>query len=91
MASGRLVVVSNPAFDDLLGDLPVELAFPDGDVEALVRRLTGIAAMSMQEREEVGRQLRARVLRGHSLSSWTEAVVGAVTGAPGSRAAEGTP
>jgi glycosyltransferase involved in cell wall biosynthesis len=91
MASGRLVVVSNSAFADLLADLPVELAFPDGDAEALAVRLAEIAAMSGQQREAVGHQLRERVLSGHSLSSWTEAVVGAVTGTPSVRAAERTP
>jgi glycosyltransferase involved in cell wall biosynthesis len=89
MASGRLVLVSNSAFADLLSDLPVELAFPNGDVEALAGRLTEVAAMSVHEREAAGRQLRERVLRGHSLSSWTEAVVGAVTGTTSGRNAEG--
>jgi glycosyltransferase involved in cell wall biosynthesis len=80
MASGRLVVVSNSAFAQLLDNLPAELVFPDGDVEALVDRLEAIAALTAPERETVGRQLRDRVVHGHSVSSWAEAVVGAVTG-----------
>jgi glycosyltransferase involved in cell wall biosynthesis len=80
MASGRLVVVSNTAFADLLDNLPVKLVFPDGDVEALVDRLTAIAELAGPERRAVGHELRDRVVHGHSLSSWAEAVIGAVTG-----------
>jgi glycosyltransferase involved in cell wall biosynthesis len=82
MAAGRLVVVSNSAFAALLDDLPLKLDFPDADVDALVDRLTAIAALSVPQREEVGHELRDRILGGHSLSSWTKAVVGAVTGKP---------
>jgi glycosyltransferase involved in cell wall biosynthesis len=82
MAAGRLVAVSNPAFAPLLQDLPVELRFPDSDVEALVDRLTVIAQLSLTERESVGRELRRRVLTDHSVSGWAEAVVRAVTGMP---------
>jgi glycosyltransferase involved in cell wall biosynthesis len=82
MATGRLVVVSNPVFADLLGGLPVKLSFPEGDADALVDRLTAIAELSALELEALGCRLRDRVLHGHSLSSWTEAVVQAVTGMP---------
>jgi glycosyltransferase involved in cell wall biosynthesis len=91
MASGRLVVVSNSAFADLLGGLPVQLTFQEGDIEELAARLAELAAMSPEEREVVGRQLRERVLREHSLSSWTEAVVEAVTGTSSVHAADRTP
>jgi glycosyltransferase involved in cell wall biosynthesis len=82
MASGRLVVVSNSAFADVLDNLPVELLFPDGDVEVLVDRLGTIAELTGPERQAVGRELRDRILHGHSLTSWAEAVIGAVTGVP---------
>jgi glycosyltransferase involved in cell wall biosynthesis len=82
MAAGRLVVVSNPAFAELLKDHRVELTFPDGDVDALVECLALIAQLSVQERAGIGRQLRERIVTGHSLSSWTRAVVCTVTGAP---------
>jgi hypothetical protein len=82
MASGRLVVVSNSAFADVLDNLPVELLFPDGDVEVLVDRLGKIAELTGPERQAVGRELRDRILHGHSLTSWAEAVIGAVTGVP---------
>jgi glycosyltransferase involved in cell wall biosynthesis len=81
MASGRLVVASNAAFSDLLGNLPVELVFPDGDVEALVDRLAAIADLTSPERRAVGLRLRDRVVRAHSLSSWADAVIASVTGA----------
>jgi glycosyltransferase involved in cell wall biosynthesis len=80
MAAGRLVVVSNPAFSHLLGDLPVQVGYPDGDADALVDRLTAIAALSRSDREAIGRQLRERIVRGHSLSSWADAVVATVAG-----------
>jgi glycosyltransferase involved in cell wall biosynthesis len=80
MASSRLVVVSNSAFAALLDNLPVDLLFPSGNVEALVDRLERIAELTGPERQAVGRRLRDRVLHGHSLTSWAEAVTEAVTG-----------
>jgi glycosyltransferase involved in cell wall biosynthesis len=80
MSAGRLVVVSNPAFAELLDGLPVELSYPDGDSDAMVDRFSAIANLSLIDRQSVGRQLRERIIRSHSLSSWSEAVVAAVNG-----------
>jgi glycosyltransferase involved in cell wall biosynthesis len=80
MASGRLVVVSNPAFASVLRDLPVDLLFPDKNVNALVDRLYAFAQLPLREREAIGRELRKRVVTGHSVSGWAESVVREVTG-----------
>jgi glycosyltransferase involved in cell wall biosynthesis len=91
MASGRLVVVSNPAFAELLSGLPVTLAYPAGDVEAVVDRLRAIAALSPAEREHTARELRDRIIRRHSVSSWADAVTEAATGIPFVERTVGTP
>ena len=78
MASGRPVLVSNPAFAELLDELPAILTFPDGDAEVLASRLTAIAALPTRQRETIGRRLRERVVRGHSVASWADEVVAAV-------------
>jgi glycosyltransferase involved in cell wall biosynthesis len=90
MAAGRLVVVSNPAFANLLDDVPVQLGYPDGSADALVDRLTAIAALSRSDREAIGRQLRERIVRGHSLSSWADAVVATVACESGTSGRRGT-
>jgi len=83
MASGRPVLVSNPAFSDALGDLPVNLMFPEGDSYVLAKRLAMITRMSAAERERLGRLLRERVVNGHSLDSWAGAVTRATLGQGG--------
>jgi glycosyltransferase involved in cell wall biosynthesis len=80
MSSGRPVVVSNPAFAPLLDGLPVALSYRDGDTEGFVDRLAAIGRLTPAERESLGRELRNRIIRGHSLTSWSRAVVGAVAG-----------
>jgi glycosyltransferase involved in cell wall biosynthesis len=82
MASGRLVVVSNSAFADLLDDLGVTLTYPESDVRTLVDRLKAIASLSPAEREQTARKLRERIVASHSVSSWADAVIRAATGMP---------
>jgi glycosyltransferase involved in cell wall biosynthesis len=91
MATGRPVVVSNRAFAPVLHDLPVELLFPDDDVEALVNRLRVIAQLSLTERELVGHELRRRIVSGHSVSGWAEAVARVVTGMPAGNRSQRNP
>ena len=64
------VLASSPAFASLLPD---ELRFETED--ELVDRLRALVALSSHERGAIGRQLRARVERDHSVDRWAERVL----------------
>ncbi len=70
-------VASNPAFDTLLPD---ELRFDRDDPRSLAGRFAGLARLSAEERQSLGRMLRERVEAGHSVQSWAAAVVEAARG-----------
>ncbi len=63
------VLASNPIFDSLL---PAELRFPREDSAALAERIRGLAGL---DRATIGRELRASVLRDHSVESWAAQIV----------------
>jgi glycosyltransferase involved in cell wall biosynthesis len=63
------VIASNPALDTLL---PAELMFPHGDVGGLA---AAIRRLGVIERNAVGRELREKVVREHSVDVWAERVV----------------
>lgn len=73
-ALGRPVLVSNPAFGDLLGELPLTLRFPPGDHRALAGRIGELGSAGDDARLAVAKELRARVERDHSLGHWADAV-----------------
>lgn len=75
MASGRLVLVSNPAFFELLSDLPLELTFAPGDAIALADRLAQLSTASPELRWATVRELRSRIESAHSSDSWAERIV----------------
>jgi glycosyltransferase involved in cell wall biosynthesis len=66
------VFASNPVFDRLL---PEELRFTRDRPEELAARLEAFAALPVEERERLGRGLRERVEREHSVDSWADRVV----------------
>jgi glycosyltransferase involved in cell wall biosynthesis len=78
-ACGVPVVASNPALEEFLGGLPLELRFPVRDARALADRLCALSAAGRDRRVEVGAELRRRVVEGHSLEAWADAVTAAVT------------
>ena len=67
------VLASNPVFDELL---PQSLRFAEDDPEELAARLRDVAALPAAARAELGRTLRERVERDHSVESWAERIVG---------------
>ena len=77
-ACGVPVLASNPALEEFLGRLALELRFPPRDARALADRLQGLAEAGPEVRAEVGTELRRRVIDGHSLGAWADAVVEAV-------------
>jgi glycosyltransferase involved in cell wall biosynthesis len=64
------VLASNPALD---GFLPAELRFERDDADGLAARLRELAGA---DRTALGRKLRARVERDHSVEGWAERIVG---------------
>jgi len=66
-ASCLPVLASNPVFDELL---PAELRFGREDADGLAERLAAFARLPREEREQLGRELRERVERGHSVEAW---------------------
>jgi glycosyltransferase involved in cell wall biosynthesis len=77
-ACARPVLSTNHALDQFLGDLPVPLLARPRDPQDLARVLTQIAHASPAERAETGADLRRRVVAGHSLGHWADAVISVV-------------
>ena len=66
------VIASNPVFDELL---PSELRFDRERPEDLAARLVAFSRLDPDARAARGRELRARVERGHSVQSWADAIL----------------
>jgi glycosyltransferase involved in cell wall biosynthesis len=77
-ACGLPVVSSNPALQDFLAGLPLELTFEPRDAAGLADRLVAFDAAGSRQRAAVGAELRRRVVEGHSLDSWADAVTAAL-------------
>jgi len=79
-ACGVPVLTDNSALGTLLSDLPIELRFRSRDPESLADRLLAFAASGPERRAEAGVELRRRVVAGHSVESWADAVTKIVGG-----------
>jgi glycosyltransferase involved in cell wall biosynthesis len=71
------VLASNPVFDELFSGYP--LSFERDSPESLAERLRWFVALSDTERAEIGRALRERVARHHSVDTWAEGVLAAAS------------
>lgn len=69
------VLASNPSFRELFAGIEPSLAFAREDPAELAERLGALAALTPAERAAIGRTLRERVLRAHSVESWADRVV----------------
>lgn len=74
-ASGLPVLASSTALAEFLSGLPLTLAFPARDGDALAERLLALDAAGVERRRATGLELRRRVVAGHSVESWSDAVV----------------
>jgi glycosyltransferase involved in cell wall biosynthesis len=72
-ASCLPVVASNPVFAELFGDFP--LTFARDDPASLAERLRWLAGLDAEQRTEIGRSLRERVIRGHSVDTWAAGIL----------------
>jgi glycosyltransferase involved in cell wall biosynthesis len=75
-ACGLPVIATNSG--DLLDGLPLPLHVRPRDRAGLAAALVALAAGTPAERAAVGGELRRRVVAGHSLDSWADAVIAAV-------------
>lgn len=76
MLTARPVLVTNPAFDDLLGD-HVELlraSAPD-DLDGITERLAKLLDLSIEQRMSIGAELREKTVRAHSLNHLMQRMV----------------
>jgi glycosyltransferase involved in cell wall biosynthesis len=69
------VLASNPVFDDLFAGHP--LFFERDSVASLAERLRWFASLSAGERADIGRTLRERVARSHSVDTWADGILAA--------------
>lgn len=69
------VLASNPVFDDLFDGYP--LFFERDSPESLAERLRWFASLAPVERAAIGRALRERVARRHSVDTWADGILAA--------------
>jgi glycosyltransferase involved in cell wall biosynthesis len=69
------VLASNPVFDDLFAGYP--LFFERDSPETLAERLRWLTGLADDERAEIGRTLRERVSRHHSVDTWADGILAA--------------
>jgi glycosyltransferase involved in cell wall biosynthesis len=74
-ASCLPVVVSNPGFDSLVAGIEPSLRFPQDDAQELAERIRALVDAGPEARASIGRELRARVARDHSVDRWAERVL----------------
>src|SRR5919198_1451333 len=74
-ASCLPVLASNPVFDGLFAGY--QLSFERDSPQSLAARLRWFAALAGEERAEIGRTLRERVARHHSVETWADGILAA--------------
>jgi glycosyltransferase involved in cell wall biosynthesis len=89
-ACARPVISTNGAFAPLLDGTGLPLLAPPRDARALAASIEGVAAAGADERARAGAQLRARVVAGHSLDHWADAVLAVVREVRSSRGTAGS-
>jgi glycosyltransferase involved in cell wall biosynthesis len=71
------VLASNPVFDDLFEGYP--LFFARDSWQSLADRLRWFVGLSAEQRSEIGRTLRERVAKSHSVDTWADGVLAAAS------------
>jgi glycosyltransferase involved in cell wall biosynthesis len=71
------VLASNPVFDELFEGYP--LSFDRDSPESLAERLRWFGGLGDAERAEIGRTLRERVARHHSVDTWADGIIQAAS------------
>ena len=77
-SSCRPVLASHESFDVLFAGIEPPLAFERGRPESFAERVAALAALTDEQRYAIGRELRERVGRGHSVETWADAILALV-------------
>jgi len=72
------VLVASDGFDPLVGGLEPPLRFTQDDPAALADRVRALHAAGAEQRAALGRVLRERVARDHSVDHWADSVLEAL-------------
>lgn len=75
MAVGLPVLTCNEAFYEVLGPFRANLMYPKGDFKALSDKINWVVGLSEIERKKLGEELRAIVVRDHSLQSFVGKII----------------
>jgi glycosyltransferase involved in cell wall biosynthesis len=75
MAVGLPILTCNEAFYEVLGPFRGDLMYPKGDAEALSGKVLEVIGLSEEERKKLGQELRAIVVRDHSLNSFVHKII----------------
>ena len=73
------VLASNPVYDELVAGIEPPLLFGPDRAGELAERLAAVATLEPEERWRIGSALRERVERGHSVRSWVDGLLAAVS------------
>jgi len=74
-SSCRPVLASQETFDRLLAGIEPSLAFQRGRPETFADSLQALAALTDEERYAIGKELRERVRRQHSVETWADGIL----------------
>lgn len=74
-SSCRPVIASHESFDVLFAGIEPPLAFERDRPETFANRIEALAALTDEERHALGRELRERVARQHSVETWADAIL----------------
>jgi glycosyltransferase involved in cell wall biosynthesis len=74
-ASCRPVLASQQTFDRLFAGIEPSLAFERGSPETFADRIEALAVLDDEARHAIGRELRDRVSRQHSVDTWADAIL----------------
>jgi glycosyltransferase involved in cell wall biosynthesis len=77
-ACARPVVTTNAALRGFLSGLPLELVAPPSEPAALAAVLIDAVLAESATRAAIGEELRRRVVSGHSVGHWADAVIATV-------------
>ena len=76
MACGKPCLVANEGFRTTLGHWASHLLFQHGSVENLAEKLEGLLAMNNNQRQEMGDDLRQKIMEQHSLKGLADRLAG---------------
>ncbi|MDO8590482.1 MAG: glycosyltransferase, partial [bacterium] len=78
MACGLPILTCNEAFKAVLGPFTGDLMYPKDDSQALAGKIEWVSKLAVDERRALGEDLRAIVIRDHSLQNFVGKIIRAI-------------